>query len=114
MNRLGLKLRNKGRLWTEEEKDFIRKNYKKIPTREIARLLNRNIDAIINSAGPLGISAGRPRPWTESEKKYLQENYGTTPLNEIVAFLGRSKQAIIAQAAKSNLTKKRIRKNISN
>jgi hypothetical protein len=57
--RLGLKLRAKPQPWTEADDNFIRQNYKRIPTREIALKLNRSMDSIINRAGPLGISRGR-------------------------------------------------------
>jgi len=108
--RLGLKQREKGRPWTEEEKEYIRMNYRKIPTREIARKLNRSLDSIINSAGPLGISAGRPLPWSTEEKKYVIENYGKIPTQKIAENLRRSSTAVVAAAVKLNLTKKRVNK----
>jgi hypothetical protein len=54
--KMGLRLRQTPRPWTEADDEYIRQNYKKIPTREIAEKLNRSLDAIINRAGPLGIS----------------------------------------------------------
>jgi uncharacterized membrane protein len=57
--RMGLKLRAAPHPWTEEDDEFIRQNYRKIPTKEIAEKLNRSLDSIINRAGPLGISKGR-------------------------------------------------------
>jgi hypothetical protein len=53
---MGLKLRQTPRAWTEAEDEYMRQNYKKIPTREIAEKLNRSMDNVINRAGPLGIS----------------------------------------------------------
>lgn len=104
---MGLKTRIKGRPWSEEEKEFIKLNYKKIPTREIAAKLNRSIDAIINSAKPLGISAGMSRPWSDEEKDFVKNNYGKIAIEELSQKLKRSPLAISAAASKLNLTKKR-------
>ena len=52
----GLRLRRTPRAWSAADDEYIRQNYRKIPTREIAAKLDRSLDAIINRAGPLGIS----------------------------------------------------------
>ena len=105
--RLGLKQREKGRPWTEEEKEFIRQNYRKMPTREIAARLNRSVDSIINSSGPLGISAGPPRPWSDADIQYMSDNYGKIPKEKIAETLGRSVKAVVAMSVKLKLTKRR-------
>jgi hypothetical protein len=53
---MGLRVRRTPKPWTEADDNFIRQNYRKIPTREIAATLDRSLDAVINRAGPLGIS----------------------------------------------------------
>ncbi|GAB4287737.1 MAG: hypothetical protein Kow0098_04720 [Ignavibacteriaceae bacterium] len=106
-NRMGLKMRSKGRPWTEEEKQFIKKYYRKIPTRKIAHRLNRSVDSIINSAGPLGISRGMPKPWINDEKNFLIHNYGKLSLEKIAETLNRTPQAVSSHASKLKLTSKR-------
>jgi DNA-directed RNA polymerase specialized sigma24 family protein len=91
----------------EEEKEFIRQNYRILPTREIAAKLGRSFDAVINLAGPLGISAGRSRPWSEEEQEYLRSHYRRFPVENIAAELGRTVKAVATAAAKLKLTRRR-------
>ena len=105
--RTGLQHRPKGRPWTDEEKEFIKLNYKKMPTREIAAKLNRSVDAIINLAGPLGISTGPSRIWSDQEKEFLTDNYKMISLKEIAQELNRTELAVMGAAVKLGLTTKR-------
>src|SRR3990170_2781273 len=100
---------DKGSPWTDEEKEYVKQNYKKLTTKEIAGNLNRTVNAIITIVGPLGVSSGRSRPWSDDEKKYLQSNYGKVPNEKLADELGRTVKAILAAAAKFGFTKKRKR-----
>ena len=75
-------------------------------TKEIAFRLNRTVNSIINSAGPLGISAGRPIPWSDKEKDFLKSNYKHIPMEKISSALGRSALSITAMVSKLKLSQK--------
>ena len=70
-----------GFVWTADEIDELRKytNEGKSCT-EIAKLLNRSIQAVINKRYELGLSSSRVR-WTQEEQNTLEELYrqGLTP-----------------------------------
>ena len=100
-------LRNKGREWTDEEKEFVKANYKKIPTGEIAARINRTTNSVITIVGKIGVSNGRSRPWSDDEKNFMKMNYGIVSLTEIAKSLNRSTKAITGSAVKLGLTKKR-------
>lgn len=106
-SRCGLQRRPPGRRWNEEEKEFVKRNYKQLPAREIAEKLGRSYNAIITIVGPLGVSAGRPRPWSEKEKEFLRTHYGRLPVDKIAAELGRTKGAVRAAAIKQGLAQPR-------
>jgi hypothetical protein len=105
--KFGLRKQADKRNWTEEEKEFIKSNYKKIPTKEISLQLNRTVESIITTAGKLGLSVCNGRPWSEDELNYLKKNYGKILLDKMVVTLNRNKRSITIKASKLNITKKR-------
>jgi len=54
--KMGLRRPQVWKFWTKEEVKYLKKNYKKKTYVQIAKELDRSLDAIINRAGPLGIS----------------------------------------------------------
>jgi len=100
------------RRWTKEEIEYLKENYPKLPTFEIAKKLQKPINAIIKKAYKLGIkkkpevirrtislSHKKYRYWSEEELEYLRKNYTQKPIEELSKKLGRSIQAIRSKAS---------------
>lgn len=97
----------KGRedLYTDEEKEFIRKNYLEMTNIEIAKKLNRPALGIHDIAARLGLSGlpGKRQLWirgntethyTEVEKKFIRKNYLKMTNEQIAEKLKRSGSGI--------------------
>jgi hypothetical protein len=61
---IGLKKHYKGPDWTDEEKEFVRKNYNNIPIQEIAEKLGRSYNAIKLIASRMGIASKNRKKYT--------------------------------------------------
>ena len=106
-NKIGIRLRDKGASWTAEEKEFVKRNYRKMSVQEIAIKLNRTENAVKNTASRIGAAPGGKRSWRKKEEDYLKKHYGKISINEISENLERSEKAIVAKTAKLGLSKKR-------
>ena len=85
--------------WTEEELDFIRKNYGIIKLDEIAKHLNRKKENIIATASRHNIQSAKY--WTEDEESYLKNNKDKSP-QELSQTLNKSISAIINKFSRMN------------
>ena len=56
---------SKGRIWTDEEDQFLIRNYGKMPTPDIAKFLNRTVKAVREHARKIG--AYQFRHWSKDE-----------------------------------------------
>ncbi len=108
--KIGIKIQDKGLSWSQEEKDFIRKNYYKMPAKEIARRLNRTLNAVKNTASRMGVSEDKREPWTSRQLDYLKNNYADKTIVEIAKALNRSKKSVHAKAVRLRLRKRKKRK----
>jgi len=61
--------------WTAAEVELVRKNYGKIPTREIADMLGRKVPMIHSKANELGLYIQGPRPYHKPLLQKLREVY---------------------------------------
>ena len=101
----------KRRSYTDEDIQFIKDNYRKIPVKEIAKKLDRTPEAIYSIAKKDLKIATKTKPkvksraWTDEENEYLINNYAKTKTNEIMNTLNRSRPAIHKQANKLGLEK---------
>lgn len=107
IQRQGLARYKKKPEWTEAERDFLKSNYKKIPTSDIALKLNRTIDSIKNTASRMGISESLKRPWSIKEEEYLKTNYKKMTVKDIAAVLNRSKESVSGKISRSGFSKKK-------
>lgn len=64
-----------GPVWTKKEEDFLRDNYGKMPTRQLAEALNRPRMGVLNRAWHLGLKHGYWRPYTEDELRAYRLAY---------------------------------------
>jgi hypothetical protein len=95
------------RPYTEEEIDFLKKNYDKYSMTEICAMMNRTPGSIKCMASKFGIKGSRW--WTEEELKILKENYTTENKEYLCEVLKRNWRTIGKQARMMGL--KRSSKN---
>lgn len=89
--------------YTEEDDLFIKENYKRIKTSDIAFELKVSSDAIIQRAAKLGLNTSKTKNYTEDEKNFIIENYSKIPIAEISKATGRSYSSINGFARRNNL-----------
>lgn len=95
-------------IWSREEKAFLEKHYRNLPTKEIAARLGRSVSAVRAAVVKFGLGTWKNRPWTESELMLMQAHY-SKGIDKIKALLpARTREAIFAQAGKMRLTKPRL------
>lgn len=87
--------------WSDQEEQWLKENYNKLPKAEIAKHLGRSIKAVTNKAKYFGIS--EQDNWTTDEIAWLKENRSKYSLQECADKLGRSKNAITHYCLKLNI-----------
>jgi len=105
-NEMGLKTEKEGRKWTEEEVEFLKRNYSEMTGKEIAEALGRTDQSVWGKARDLGLKSdivGHGRRWSDEEKSFLEENYTAMTCQEIAEKLDRSLDAVFHQARKLGL-----------
>lgn len=68
--------------WSSEEVEYLKANYNKIPTKEIAIKLRRSQESVKHKAAALSLrekAKTKHRPWTEKEVRYIERNYERQP-----------------------------------
>ena len=68
--------------WSSEETDYLKANYNKMPTKEIAVRLRRSQESVKHKAAALSLREKvktEHRPWTEKEVRYMERNYERQP-----------------------------------
>lgn len=96
----------RGRCWTSSEIEYLKDNWHKKKTQEIAEDLGRTYQSIYNKARKLGLGSNRAhhhRPWTEEEEEFLAENWGMFSMEHIAKKLNRTPHAIQIRAVKLGL-----------
>ena len=92
--------------WTYKEVEYLKENWGKKKTQEIAEELGRTYYSIYNKARKLGLGSNRAhhhRPWTEEEEEFLAENWGMFSMEHIAKKLNRTPHAIQIRAVKLGL-----------
>ena len=92
--------------WTSSEIEYLKDNWHKKKTQEIAEELGRTYYSIYNKARKLGLGSNRAhhhRPWTEEEEEFLAENWGMFSMEHIAKKLNRTPHAIQIRAVKLGL-----------
>ncbi|EPN6057369.1 tyrosine-type recombinase/integrase [Enterococcus faecalis] len=82
--------------WSAEDLDYLRKNYDKVPTEQLAKNLQRKIGGIHHKAGELDLTK---QSWKESDRQFLLDNYGKIKTREIAEKLGKTMRAVHKKAS---------------
>ncbi|NSR63739.1 hypothetical protein HRF79_15115, partial [Enterococcus faecalis] len=93
--------------WSAEDLDYLRKNYDKVPTEQLAKNLQRKIGGIHHKAGELDLTK---QSWKESDRQFLLDNYGKIKTREIAEKLGKTMRAVHKKASFMGLKVSDIKK----
>lgn len=75
--------------WTEEEREYLRKNYPNQPRKASAEFLGRSINSVENEVNRMKVKS-RKRLWTEEDLSFLNENYDKITYLELEKALSKS------------------------
>lgn len=89
--------------WIPEEDEALRAAYGKLPTAEIARLLERSENCVGQRARKLGLDSGRY--WTPAEDALLRERYPNEATARIARDMGRPTNSVSQRAVSLGLHK---------
>lgn len=79
--------------WSSEEVEYLKENYNKIPTKEIAIKLKRSQESVKHKAATMYLrekAKTAHRPWTEKEIRYMERNYERQPAAVTAKWLKRT------------------------
>lgn len=97
------------RLWTKDETEYLRKNFKSTPPEVLAKVLGRSVNSINSKAYCMGLnvqSGNRTGSgWVKRDLKFLIDNYDNMSVDDIAAKLNRSSGAVRAKAFSLGITK---------
>lgn len=95
--------------WTSDDIEFLKNNYDKLSTQEIADALNRTPTAVSKKRIMLGLEASNiiynkpDRNWTKKEIEFLRKNIENVSYKDIALRLNRTEKAVMVKATKLNL-----------
>lgn len=98
---------------TNEDYDFIKKNYNNMSVIEIAKILSKAKSTIYKAIYKLNLEYDNRngKPWTKEEIDFLKENFNKYTYAEIAKKLKRSEKAVQSRAHMLNIVKKETSKN---
>ena len=81
-----------GEKWTDGEREYVKKNYKSLGAKQLAKLLRRTPDAIVSQACQMGVAEPRSKgpEWIREEKRYFLNNFYRKNYRELSKALNRS------------------------
>jgi len=91
--------------WSQKEEQYLRDNYQTQSPAEIAKAVNRSLNAVIAKAGNLGIAINDE--WTEQEKSIIKEYYENVDALKILDLLPGRTWCAIGECARKQLGLKR-------
>lgn len=92
--------------WTEEDEFYLKQNWNKKRTQEIADNLGRTYDSVYTKAKTLGLGPNKKessRNWTEEELEYLMDSWGVISIESIAKKLNRTTHAVSLKAGRLGL-----------
>ncbi len=96
IQKLGLIYENRdGKVWTDDEIEFLKNNYLTMTYVEIASHLKRSLRSVHGKAHLLKLQKGvSTKNWTKEEIQFLRENANSMGYDEIAKHINRSPSAI--------------------
>ena len=88
-----IKIRN----YTQEELEYIEKNYDNMTAQELAVKLNKSIGSINNAIRKMGLTKQSHKLWSSDEIEYLKNNYIEKTSEDIGRYLNRSVHSVNAE-----------------
>ena len=85
-----IKIRN----YTQEEIEYIKKNYTNMTSQELAIKLNKSIGSINNATRKIGLIKQQHSKWHDEEVEFLKKNYINMTSEEISKYVNHSVDAI--------------------
>lgn len=80
-------------VWTTEQIEYVKENYGKMPTKELAEKLGRKPQTIAQYCHKHNITCGRY--WTKKQENYLESKVGKLSLREIAKRMGKPYREVI-------------------
>lgn len=92
--------------YSEEQENFLIKNYEKYPIKQLSDMLGKTEGSITSKANKLGLK--RVEKWSNEEIGILEEHYATTRINDLITLLpSRNRNTIIEKANHLGLRKEK-------
>lgn len=83
--------------YTQDDLDYVIKNFQTMTVKEIAKNLNKNPNSISNATRKLGLVKQPHKNWTDEEIQFLKDNYIEMTSEEISKKLNRTVHSINAE-----------------
>jgi hypothetical protein len=90
--------------WTDQEIEYLKKNWNLIPLQQVMETLQRSEDSIMRKAGRLGLDTHKSekdrikRKWSSEENDFIRKNYKKMSVEEISQHINRTVPAIRKRA----------------
>jgi hypothetical protein len=91
------------RRWDKVDEDFLKEHYKTKSILELAKAINKPVDAVRVKLVRLKLRKGANKVWTVEEDEKLKEMFHSSSPKELEAVFGRSNVAILQRAHKFGL-----------
>lgn len=92
--------KSKRRPWTQGQLRWLKENYKKMPTKELARELGRTVGSVHTTVYLYLRGTRKIRVWTEKDIADLLALYGTMSVKQLAKKLRRTEDAIYEKVGK--------------
>jgi len=87
------------KFWTIEDLNYLVLNFKKMPTKKIAKTLGRSANSTFKKAKQLGLTDEKQLTiWTQEEETFLRNKLGVLSTEKLCEQLGRTKHSIYQKA----------------
>lgn len=100
-------------MWTKKDDDFLIKNYSKIGSKKVGKILNKNYRTVQKRAYIIGITKGL-NVWSKKELIILKENYNKSISELCVLLPQKERKAILLKRRRFGLSPKKMYKWDSN
>ena len=90
--------------WTAQDDETLRRLYRTIKTRVIAKQMGRTLQATQVRIRKIKLSTRKLIPWTDADRAYVKKHFSLEPLGQIADTLHRTPHAVQSMASKVGAT----------